>query len=161
MIRLISELLVGHPNFLMPSLISVWIFLVILFLLKFYLCVLNFFIISLSYVFMNFIKGFIPILFMILEHISGAILKSLSCVSAVFYFSGCTALRLQASGRVILFWLFMFVFLSWKTGYWSYDVWGIFWCQYLILSLLDRYFILCLLLTFLCLWQVWKLWSPW
>lgn len=71
---------------------------------------------------MDFIKGFIHILFMILEHIPVAILKLLSCVSAVFYFSGCTALMLQASGRVILFWLFMFVFLSWETGYWSYDV---------------------------------------
>lgn len=83
-----------------------------------------------------------------------AILRFL-CASAKLNFTGPVAIWLLTSGGGILSWVFMFVLWCLDLNIWSYDVGGVLWCSYLVLSLLTDCSPLWLLLSTLDLRQVW------
>lgn len=55
---------------------------------------------------MVFMKGFIPIVFKVFEHIHNCSFG----VPCIFHFSGLAIVRFQGPGGSILFWPFIFVF---------------------------------------------------
>lgn len=101
-------------------------------------------------VFSGFVKEFVHILFMVLEHSHhcyfGVLVLSFRCITFLgiynsrvpgFYaWAFFLKFNFNLPGEGIVCWLFMFVCLCWCLDTWNYDDWGDSRCGYLILSLL-------------------------
>lgn len=81
---------------------------------------------------MNFIQAYFISSLRFLNIFIMAVVKSVSCASVKLPLSGNFTIGVLDSGGIILSLLFLFVFLHRDLRIWSYNIYGLSWCAYLV-----------------------------
>lgn len=81
---------------------------------------------------MNFIQAYFISSLRFLNIFIMAVVKSVSCASVKLPLSGNFTIGVLDSGGIILSLLFLFVFLHRDLRIWSYNIYGVSWCAYLV-----------------------------